>query len=96
MHVGVQEFLELPSQQLLQQQGVVNDALVVVRDGGQGPQLIGYVVAAEDDGLGLEGDGGDFVEHLKDLASEAPVIRLVNTLIGRVTDLRASDTSGTV
>ncbi|QIL43003.1 Flp pilus assembly complex ATPase component TadA [Acidovorax sp. HDW3] len=36
-------------------------------------------------------DGGDFVEHLKDLASEAPVIRLVNTIVGRVTDLRASD-----
>ncbi len=36
-------------------------------------------------------DGGDFVEHLKDLASEAPVIRLVNSIIGKVTDLRASD-----
>jgi general secretion pathway protein E len=38
-----------------------------------------------------ESDTGDFVEHLKDLASEAPVIRLVNTIIGRVIDLRASD-----
>ena len=36
-------------------------------------------------------DSGDFVEHLRDLASEAPVIRLVNTIIGRVIDLRASD-----
>ena len=36
-------------------------------------------------------DSGDFVEHLKDLASEAPVIRLVNTIVGRVTDVRASD-----
>jgi len=45
-----------------------------------------------DDNLFGDGlDGGDFVEHLKDLASEAPVIRLVNTIIGRVTDLRASD-----
>jgi general secretion pathway protein E len=33
----------------------------------------------------------DFVEHLRDLASEAPVIRLVNVIISRVTDLRASD-----
>jgi len=33
----------------------------------------------------------DFVEHLRDLASEAPVIRLVNVLISRVTDMRASD-----
>ena len=44
-----------------------------------------------DDGFGDGSDGGDFVEHLKDLASEAPVIRLVNTIIGRVIDLRASD-----
>jgi len=39
----------------------------------------------------FELDAGDFVEHLKDLASEAPVIRMVNQIIGRVTDLRASD-----
>lgn len=49
-------------------------------------------VADEENGLfGDAGDGGDFVEHLKDLASEAPVIRLVNAIIGRVIDLRASD-----
>ncbi|MBS0294424.1 MAG: Flp pilus assembly complex ATPase component TadA [Proteobacteria bacterium] len=47
--------------------------------------------APEDDGFSGGADGGEFVEHLKDLASEAPVIRLVNTIIGRVTDLRASD-----
>ncbi|MFY3382627.1 type II secretion system ATPase GspE [Paracidovorax sp. MALMAid1276] len=45
----------------------------------------------QDDGWSLDGDSGEFVEHLKDLASEAPVIRLVNAIIGRVTDLRASD-----
>ncbi|MDR1854825.1 MAG: type II secretion system ATPase GspE [Azoarcus sp.] len=33
----------------------------------------------------------EFVEHLKDLASEAPVIRFVNQLIARVVELRASD-----
>jgi general secretion pathway protein E len=44
-----------------------------------------------DDAPDFESDSGDFVEHLKDLASEAPVIRLVNQIIGRVTDLRASD-----
>ena len=48
--------------------------------------------AADDDGLFGDGlEGGDFIEHLKDLASEAPVIRLVNNLIARVIDLRASD-----
>ena len=36
-------------------------------------------------------DAGDFVEHLKDLASEAPVIRLVNAIVSRVIDMRASD-----
>jgi len=35
--------------------------------------------------------GGDFVEHLKDLASEAPVIRLVSSLIARAIELQASD-----
>ena len=44
-----------------------------------------------DDALADEGDAGYFVEHLRDLASEAPVIRLVNTIIGRVIELRASD-----
>ncbi|MEZ5572082.1 MAG: ATPase, T2SS/T4P/T4SS family [Halioglobus sp.] len=33
----------------------------------------------------------DFIEHLKDLASEAPVIRLVNQIIHRALDLNASD-----
>jgi general secretion pathway protein E len=33
----------------------------------------------------------DFIEHLRDLASEAPVIRLVNQLIHRALDLGASD-----
>lgn len=45
----------------------------------------------DDDSFGDGLDSGDFVEHLKDLASEAPVIRLVNSIIGRVIDLRASD-----
>ncbi len=36
-------------------------------------------------------ESSDFVENLRDLASEAPVIRLVNVLVSRVTDLRASD-----
>ncbi len=48
---------------------------------------------AEGDGFDgtLDTDSGDFVEHLKDMASEAPVIRMVNQIIGRVIDLRASD-----
>jgi len=33
----------------------------------------------------------EFIEHLKDLASEAPVIRLVNQIIHRAVDMSASD-----
>ncbi|MEH6610861.1 MAG: ATPase, T2SS/T4P/T4SS family [Halioglobus sp.] len=40
----------------------------------------------------FEGQSDDeFIEHLKDLASEAPVIRLVNQTIHRALDLGASD-----
>lgn len=38
-----------------------------------------------------EPDATEFIEHLRDLASEAPVIRRVNQIIARVVDLRASD-----
>ena len=42
----------------------------------------------------LDGDGDDDledVEHLRDLASEAPVIRLVNLIMQRAVEARASD-----
>jgi general secretion pathway protein E len=41
-------------------------------------------------GIAEEGEGSD-IEHLRDLASEAPVIRWVNQLIGRALERRASD-----
>lgn len=44
-----------------------------------------------DDSLDLYGDDQEFIEHLKDLASEAPIIRLVNQIIHRSLDLGASD-----
>ncbi len=43
-----------------------------------------------DDQFGGQSDD-DFIEHLKDLASEAPVIRLVNQIIHRAVDMGASD-----
>lgn len=55
---------------------------------GQGRSAMGAIVET------AEGDGGgdlDDVEHLRDLASEAPVIRLVNLIIQRAVELRASD-----
>ncbi len=48
----------------------------------------------EDDDFGdrFSGQSDDeFIEHLKDLASEAPVIRLVNQIIHRAVDVSASD-----
>ncbi|MBF8262286.1 MAG: putative General secretion pathway protein E (Type II traffic warden ATPase) [candidate division NC10 bacterium] len=40
---------------------------------------------------GLPGDVREDVDHLRDLASEAPVIQLVNLLITRAVEARASD-----
>ena len=54
---------------------------------GQGRSAMGAIVET------AEGENGDMddVEHLRDLASEAPVIRLVNLVIQRAVELRASD-----
>ena len=54
---------------------------------GQGRSAMGAIVET------AEGEGTDLddVEHLRDLASEAPVIRLVNLVIQRAVELRASD-----
>jgi general secretion pathway protein E len=55
---------------------------------GQGRSAMESLVES----VGEEGAGEeDDVEHLRDLASEAPVIRLVNLLIQRAVELRASD-----
>jgi general secretion pathway protein E len=50
------------------------------------------VPGSEEEGIGLHGaaDSED-VEHLRDMASEAPVIRLVNNTIARAVERRASD-----
>ena len=52
---------------------------------------VNEAVEDDQDDLDVGSDSGDFVEHLKDLASEAPVIRLVNAIVSRVIDMRASD-----
>ncbi len=46
-------------------------------------------IGKDTDEVSIDDDGD--VDHLKDLASEAPVIRLVNLLITRAIELRASD-----
>ncbi|HEY1140779.1 MAG TPA: type II secretion system ATPase GspE [Lysobacter sp.] len=61
---------------------------LVERWHGQGRSAMGAIVeTAEGEGSGDIED----VEHLRDLASEAPVIRLVNLIIQRAVELRASD-----
>ncbi|WP_425490873.1 type II secretion system ATPase GspE [Luteimonas cellulosilyticus] len=55
---------------------------------GQGRSAMGTIVESAD---GDSGGDVDDVEHLRDLASEAPVIRLVNLVIQRAVELRASD-----
>lgn len=55
---------------------------------GQGRSALGTIVES----LSEDGSRGeDDVEHLRDLASEAPVIRLVNLVIQRAVEQRASD-----
>jgi len=54
---------------------------------GQGRSAMGTILEAADG----EAVPLDDIEHLRDLASEAPVIRLVNLVIQRAVELRASD-----
>ncbi|MCB1679307.1 MAG: Flp pilus assembly complex ATPase component TadA [Halioglobus sp.] len=52
------------------------------RDDAQDEELSDQFAGQSDD---------EFIEHLRDLASEAPVIRLVNQIIHRAVDMGASD-----
>jgi len=61
-------------------------------------RAIQLLTQQQDEEAGIDGEdmfGGqsddEFIEHLKDLASEAPVIRLVNQIIHKAVDLGASD-----
>jgi len=54
---------------------------------GQGRSAMGTIV----ENLAEDARGEDDIEHLRDLASEAPVIRLVNLVIQRAVEGRASD-----
>ncbi len=55
---------------------------------GSGRSAMGTIVENLSD---EQGRGEDDIEHLRDLASEAPVIRLVNLVIQRAVEQRASD-----
>ncbi len=57
---------------------------------GDETTTLGRIVEGIDDQDGVAEDSED-IEHLRDLASEAPVIRLVNLIISRAIEARASD-----
>ena len=48
-------------------------------------------VEGDEAGAGGSTDPGEDIEHLRDLASEVPVIRMVNLMISRAVERRASD-----
>ncbi|MFW1677728.1 type II secretion system ATPase GspE [Pontibacter sp. JAM-7] len=56
---------------------------------GQGKSQMGNILAGVDSVEDIEDE--EDIEHLKDMASEAPVIRLVNLILQRAVESRASD-----
>ena len=54
---------------------------------GQGRSAMGTLI----ENLDEDGGAAEDIEHLKDLASEAPIIRLVNLILQRAVEQRASD-----
>ncbi|MCP4108496.1 MAG: type II secretion system ATPase GspE [Desulfobacteraceae bacterium] len=59
---------------------------------GSGSQSIETIIEeADKDIYEVTVDGDDDIDHLRDIASEAPIIRLVNRLILNAVELRASD-----
>ncbi|MFH1155007.1 MAG: type II secretion system ATPase GspE [Pseudomonadota bacterium] len=59
---------------------------------GSGRQSIENIIEEADrDVYGAQGGDSDDIAHLKDMASEAPIIRLVNRLIVSAVEIRASD-----
>ncbi|MCP1484640.1 general secretion pathway protein E [Pseudomonas fluorescens] len=68
--------------------GTRNDVETLIeRHYGQGRSAMGTLIENLDEESGSLED----IEHLKDLASEAPVIRLVNLILQRAVEQRASD-----
>ncbi|MCK4391139.1 MAG: type II secretion system ATPase GspE [Desulfobacterales bacterium] len=74
-------------------QGKEEDILEAIeRLYGAGAQSIDTIIEeAGKDMSEMAPEGEEDVDHLRDLASEAPIIRLVNRLISNAVELRASD-----
>lgn len=82
---GIAELMECTLRLKLSTASDIQDALE--RFFGEGASQLEKIVDDVDD----FDENYDDVEHLKDLASEAPVIRLVNLIITRAVESRASD-----
>ena len=64
----------------------------IARYYGQETQEINKIIEnIEEKGFDVTAEEGEDVGHLKDLASEAPIIKLVNLIIARALESRASD-----
>jgi len=81
---GLQVATGLSVKPLLGREKEILAALEGLDEAGQTP-------SEDADGIEYVGDDEEDVDHLRDLASEAPVIRLVNLLINRAVEQRASD-----
>jgi len=76
---------DLPIHAHIGQRAEIDD--LIERWFGQGRSAMGAIIeTADGDSIAV-----DDIDHLRDLASEAPVIRLVNLVIQRAVELRASD-----
>jgi general secretion pathway protein E len=66
-------------------------AAAVDRLYGEGGSIRKLAEEAEESEIGGEEEGGADVDHLRDMASEAPVIRMVNLIISQAVERAASD-----
>ena len=67
----------------------ISDALERYYGGDNGS--VGRVIEDTEEKLTGYSEPGEDIEHLRDMASEVPVIRLVNSMISRAVERRASD-----
>ncbi len=84
----IQQSLELlTSKQVIIKVGILSEIDKALElQFGEGKSQMGQLYGSMDDDASL-----DDIEHLKDLASEAPVIRMVNLVFQRALETRASD-----
>ncbi len=73
----------------LGQQSEIGEALERLYGNTNGTS--GRVLEDTGEGIGEYAEAGEDIEHLRDMASEVPVIRLVNNMISRAVERRASD-----